>query len=1043
MDKLNISKLLLKNISKTALEVKGISIYGYVNQYGLNTMDLLKKIQDDNGNTKDYGFHYIVASRSIMQLVEDKYQIVNSTGKQTYISSALYGGKPETGNISILLCMSDSEDYEETEKLLINLIVTKLREHKLKAIDVWRGYDLSKEDKGPLHMLDKAVFKKYITQLEKYVPPVKEGEDAPEINDSTITFVSPFLTAATNAKLSIGEYIKELYKQYKDDINSYAKNYEPWDKDRSDIRNASNKAGDATIEGKQYPTGNTLSYTVTQEAPQGSCDCVKASDKLEGIETTKETMVEPIYPDIIVPPGGEIQVAVGTSETAIASSSNTPLTVEEFEKRQKRFSLEDFDEVSKETTGRPINCDDEFPVDEQIKKLEEHYPKVKIDKTTFNFKEDNHIGSEISQYMAKNYAMIYDMIADVSRRTEQRLVKIENNLSTVMRNLFRVSSRMQVNCVYYGGQSVYGKYKCIRCLHDNRVNDGAIVSLDQCLSCTRYEPILGQVYAILDETGTNVSQVIDDLQMAYMNLGDFNELNNINEYITKPDSANLMKDRTERPVTFAENKWKDTKKEADAKGESLDNPNYVSGFKMDWNPTLLETQSPAINEYEIEQLQNGKTTVESENQGIDRDLFVDSRQKAVEYEKLEFNIKDYEFDNFGSTGITSSSGGGILGGMGATDVRNKIVEYAKNAVKLCSEGKAAYSQSYRYNHMDKAINGFHYWDCSSLVQGAYEAGGISGIGTYTANMYPYCMSSQGGILFGLDKESEALPGDMVWFKEPPVPTDNFEAVNYGDTNDVHHIALYIGNGEYAHASYDHADSRQDIVISKLHSWNHVMCFGRPKVLIDLDQQASMGSAGVGHWDKAKHGITEEWWEGASVADGNAENLIANMQKYGYKDALKRAANEKGIDPYLVAALASVESGGDPTAGGPDPGIMQCSIGYSTTDLGGIEDNFKRGIDMFFAKKGHLINCGWKEDNIHVLVSAYNSGEGSVANAAGNSSSYPMPTLDLATCTITTLGTALYNYMSKYLPSWGPNIRKYYSTKVMRAYLYLYDRKVLD
>ena len=207
--------------------------------------------------------------------------------------------------------------------------------------------------------------------------------------------------------------------------------------------------------------------------------------------------------------------------------------------------------------------------------------------------------------MAKNYAMIYDMIADVSRRTEQRLVKIENNLSTVMRNLFRVSSRMQVNCVYYGGQSVYGKYKCIRCLHDNRVNDGAIVSLDQCLSCTRYEPILGQVYAILDETGTNVSQVIDDLQMAYMNLGDFNEFNNVNEYVTKPDSANLMKDRTERPVTFAENKWKDTKKEADAKGESLDDPNYVSGFKMDWNPTLLETQSPAINEYEIEQLQNG------------------------------------------------------------------------------------------------------------------------------------------------------------------------------------------------------------------------------------------------------------------------------------------------------------------------------------------------------------------------------------------------------------------------------------------------------
>ena len=57
------------------------------------------------------------------------------------------------------------------------------------------------------------------------------------------------------------------------------------------------------------------------------------------------------------------------------------------------------------------------------------------------------------------------------------------------------------------------KYKCIRCLKDNRINDGAIVTLDQCLCCTRYEPIEGQVYAILDETGPNVSQVIDDIQI--------------------------------------------------------------------------------------------------------------------------------------------------------------------------------------------------------------------------------------------------------------------------------------------------------------------------------------------------------------------------------------------------------------------------------------------------------------------------------------------------------------------------------------------------
>ena len=43
------------------------------------------------------------------------------------------------------------------------------------------------------------------------------------------------------------------------------------------------------------------------------------------------------------------------------------------------------------------------------------------------------------------------------------------------------------------------------------------MTLDQCLSCTRYEPIIGQVYAILDESGTNITQILDDAQMYYTN----------------------------------------------------------------------------------------------------------------------------------------------------------------------------------------------------------------------------------------------------------------------------------------------------------------------------------------------------------------------------------------------------------------------------------------------------------------------------------------------------------------------------------------------
>ena len=84
-------------------------------------------------------------------------------------------------------------------------------------------------------------------------------------------------------------------------------------------------------------------------------------------------MVEPIYPDLITPPGDNVHIADGFSETAVQSDSNTPLTAEELEKRQKIFDFSQFSKMKKETKGRPINVEDPFPVDDQIKKLEERY----------------------------------------------------------------------------------------------------------------------------------------------------------------------------------------------------------------------------------------------------------------------------------------------------------------------------------------------------------------------------------------------------------------------------------------------------------------------------------------------------------------------------------------------------------------------------------------------------------------------------------------------------------------------------------------------
>ena len=113
--------------------------------------------------------------------------------------------------------------------------------------------------------------------------------------------------------------------------------------------------------------------------------------------------------------------------------------------------------------------------------------------------------------MAKNFAMLNDMQLAQSKRIEQRLTRIENISSVILRNLGRLGSRMNINCVYYGGQDIFGKYKTIRCTHDDRIHDGCSVTIDQCLCCTRYEPIIGQIYDILDETGMNGSALLDDM----------------------------------------------------------------------------------------------------------------------------------------------------------------------------------------------------------------------------------------------------------------------------------------------------------------------------------------------------------------------------------------------------------------------------------------------------------------------------------------------------------------------------------------------------
>ena len=124
---------------------------------------------------------------------------------------------------------------------------------------------------------------------------------------------------------------------------------------------------------------------------------------------------------------------------------------------------------------------DAYPVDLKIEELEVHDPPIKINKVV------THVHGKAATVAAMS----------VGDHAEKRIVKLENLMATFMRYLFRLGARVPINCAYYGGQSSFHKYKCIRCLADNRIGDGKNVQIDQCLTCTRYEPVYGQLIIII------------------------------------------------------------------------------------------------------------------------------------------------------------------------------------------------------------------------------------------------------------------------------------------------------------------------------------------------------------------------------------------------------------------------------------------------------------------------------------------------------------------------------------------------------------------
>ena len=229
--------------------------------------------------------------------------------------------------------------------------------------------------------------------------------------------------------------------------------------------------------------------------------------------------------------------------------------------RQRIFNgKKSVNDIKIPNAGKPLNNNDPYPVDQKIKELETHQPRVKKNKIHWHFEGD----------------MAQDLL-DVADYAEKRIVRLENLLATVMRYIFATGTRFAINCVYYGGQDHRQKYKCIRCMKDDRISDGQIVQIDQCLSCTRYEPIVGQTYDILNETGTNLSVLNDDIQMGYMNMKDYVEMCQVDQ----------MHEPRERSLLRTDNLNQ-------RKGSDKDFA-WGQGIKMKWNLVPVENQKPQIN----------------------------------------------------------------------------------------------------------------------------------------------------------------------------------------------------------------------------------------------------------------------------------------------------------------------------------------------------------------------------------------------------------------------------------------------------------------
>lgn len=459
-------------------------------------------------------------------------------------------------------------------------------------------------------------------------------------------------------------------------------------------------------------------------------------------------LFEPIYPDFTVPP---------VNYTGLYNKQVHDIRQEQ--------------EKTKPVLGKIVNNQDPYPVDDKIVELEEHYPIIQMDDEALN---------QMSSSLPQTAAYMLSM----SQRTERRVVQLENTLSTLMRYFHRMSSRVHINCVYYGGQSQFGKYDCIRCLADDMVNDGQVVTMDQCLNCSRYEPILGQVYEILNEDmEADLAAVLDDNQMARMTMDERIKLSRLEKMVDDPTDATATQEDLE-------------KKDPDDKDfdETLQDEETQM---MIWAETDLSAQRPDVNEYDYdpaEKMKNKDSLLDPKN--AHKDYYSEVEKREIVSRPNEYSV----------TAASVSSGGGYVGmdsyDFTGSEKRVDIIATARELIALGKQEKCQYvlggriydkyfsktpqeiydmlqaGEKVNYTSQNALKPGVLSLDCSAFVRYCFMHNGIS-IPDITGPQRKFCtvVGKAGDFKASV---AAASPGDLVFY--------------------TGHVAIYAGNGKILHAA---------------------------------------------------------------------------------------------------------------------------------------------------------------------------------------------------------------------------------------------------